>query len=153
MIQPDTSSYYVIKTDGEAAGAVVAEISPKVGHDILTAILVSADYQSDIQTVNGMDTSLRHIATLTPGSELRTEEKYNPIYMPGTMEMVDEVLSIEPRENGIRFVGFSGNPFILKTVEVHNGDEQLVVAKVEFRPYDIPGYTELIEARAAMKAH
>jgi hypothetical protein len=150
MIIAPTPCYFVIKTEGEAASHIVSEVSPLAGNDIITAVLVSADFDSDIQAVHHMDAATAHITSQTPGEGLETQIEYNPIYLPGEMSAVDEMLNLDPRNDGIRFVGMSGNPYLLKTVVVKSGDEQLVVAKVEYRPFDIPGYNELVEARTKM---
>jgi len=150
MIIAPTPCYFVIKAEGEAASHVICEVSPLTGNDIITAVLVSAEFDSDIQAVHHMDTATAHIAAQTPAESLETKTEYNPLYLPGDMSAVDEMLNLDPRNDGIRFVGMSGNPYLLKTVEVKNGDEQLIVGKVEYRPFDIPGYSDLVEARARL---
>lgn len=149
MIIAPTPCYFVIKAEGEAASHVVSEVSPLVGNDIMTAVLVSADFESDIQAVHYMDTATAHITAQTPAEAIETKTEYNPLYIPGDMSSVDEMLNLDPRNDGIRFVGMSGNPYLLKTVEVKNGDEQLIVGKVEYRPFDIPGYNEIVESRSS----
>jgi hypothetical protein len=150
MIVAPTSCYFVIKAEGEAAAAVILEVSPTTGHDITTAILVSADFETDILAVNYMDKAMARIIAGS-GPDIETTVRYNSLYIPGPMEAIDDLLNLDPRNDGIRFVGMSGNPFLLKTVEAKSGDENVVTAKVEYRPFDIPGYNEMVESNAKMR--
>ncbi len=146
MIIAPTSCYFVIRTEGEAAAHVVSEVSPAVSNDITTAVLVSADFQSDIQAVSFMDSATAHITAATPAVALETHTKYNPLYMPGGMSEVDDMLSSDS-SGAMHFSGMSGNPYLFKTVEVKNGEEELLTARVEYRPFEIPAYSDIIKAR------
>lgn len=152
MIVAPTSCYFMLKIEGEAATQLISEISPGAGSDIVTAMLASADFESDLYAVNNLDKTIEYIRSQTARSDTETTvEKYNPLYIPGEMGMVDEALNLDSRTDGIRFVGFNGNPFILKTVEVSDGDTQLIIAKVEYRPFEIPTYSELVLSRDPSK--
>lgn len=144
MIVAPTTCYFVVKTEGEAASMIVSEVSPTTGHDIATAILVSADFQTDILAVNYMDKATARIID-SAGPDIETVVKYNPLYVPGPMSAIDDLLNLDPRTDGIRFVGMNGNPYLLKTVEAKCGDQYILTAKVEYREFEIPGYHELVE--------
>lgn len=146
MIIAPTTCYYVVRAEGETAQQIVAEVSPSVGLDIITAVLVSADYESDIQAVCHMDKSIGHLDKLSYGG-LTRNEKFNPLYIPGDMELVDDLLAHDSKGETIRFVGMSANPFLFKTVEVMSGEDQVAIGKVEYRPFEIPGYSEIVESR------
>lgn len=144
MIIAPTSCYFVVKTDGEAAGNAVTKISPRVSADIVSAILISADFDSDIQAVQLMDQVASRILEQVPTSNVETLVKYNPLFVPSTVDSVDEVLHLEPHRDSIRFIGLDGNPFLFKTIEVKSEGQQLLLGKVEYRPFDMPSYSEII---------
>ena len=144
MIIAPTPCYFIVKAEGEAASSVISEVSPTTGADITTAVLVSADFEVDILAVNYMQKATDRI--LQTAGDVETVEKYNPLYVPGPMENVDEMLNLDARHDGIRFVGMSGNPYLLKTLVATSGDQQVLSAKVEYRPFDIPGYSDIVAA-------
>jgi hypothetical protein len=138
----------MLKTEGETAQQVISEISPSAGVDISSAIMMSADFESDLVAVHSLSAALAHVRSRSPVNEQEvTEEKYNPLYVPGSVGELDDVLSLDPRTENIRFVGMGGNPFILKTIEVNDGETPIIAAKVEYRPFDIPTYSELVLTR------
>lgn len=141
MITAPTTCYFIIRAEGEAAAHVVSAISPAVSTDIATAILMSADFESDVQAACHMDSATAHIALVAHAEGLETYTKYNPLYMPGSASEMDDMFS--PSSNGgIYFSGMSGNPYLFKTVEVKSGEVELLTAKVEYRPFDIPEYSD-----------
>lgn len=152
MIIAPTPCYFVVKGEGEVASHIVAEVSPKTSSDIATAVLVSSDFDSDITAVNYMDQAAASITAATHIADAETVVRYNPLYIPGPIERIDELLQHDGRGDAIRFVGMSGNPYLLKVVEVKGSrDEQaLLSAKVEYRPFDIPGYSEIVESNASL---
>lgn len=148
MIIAPTAAYYMVKAEGEAAENMVSELSPSTASDIATVILVSADFEVDIMAVHNLSRSIEYIKGSLHDPKMSVDEKYNPLYMPAPMEQVDEMLNLDPRNDGIRFVGMNGNPYTLKTVEMKaNGDEPLVTGKVDYRPFDFPGYSEIVADR------
>lgn len=147
MIVAPTPCFFIVKAEGEAAAQLIAEVEPKVAHDIETVILISADFESDISAVNSMDRSVGHLVSISSDTSA-TKETYNPLYIPSDMASVDEMLVLEPRADGIRFSGMAGNPFMLKMVEVTEKDEPLITAKIEYRPFDIPSYSDIVLAAA-----
>ena len=151
MIIAPTPCYFLLKAEGDAAAQLVAELSPGTATDIDSVILVSSDFDSDISAVNSMTRSIQHIQDCTqlPATSLTTKEQYNPLYLPGNMEVLDEMLNLDARTDNIRFVGMNGNPYTLKIVEVLNDGDPLITAKLEYRPFDIPAYSDIVTARAA----
>lgn len=145
MITAPTKCFFVIKADGEFASGAVGTLSPTTANDIESIILVSGDIDTDIEAINNMMTGLETIRASTElGSTLKMVEKFNPLYIPGPPESMDEVLLLEASNDAVRFVGMNGNPFTLKTAELKADDEPLIMGKVDYHPFDMPSYTDLM---------
>jgi len=145
MISAPTSCFYLMKVEGEAVHSVAAELSPSTAADIEVAIFTSADFENDIVAVNSLATGFNHVKSISLlGDTLQVDERYNPLYVPSPIEKIDEMLILDPRADGVRFVGFSGNPFTLKAMEAKAGDETLISAKVDYRPFDMPAYSDIV---------
>lgn len=145
MIQPPVPCFYLFKVEGEVAKSVAEEISPAAAADIQLAAFISGDFDVDINAVKSLDAAITHVKTISLMDDAPSQEVYNPLYVPSTMEKIDEMLLLEPRADNIYFVGMNSNPYTLKTVEVSVGDEQVLAARIEYRPFEIPGYSDIVE--------
>jgi hypothetical protein len=146
MITPPTSCYFVVQLDGEGAADLITSISPGAGADIEQAVMMSADYESDLYALNNLDASIRYIREHTVLSGELTE-KFNPLYIPSSIESMDEVLSLDMRHDGVRFAGMLGNPYILKMVEIASDEGTNLLAKIEYRPFELPGYADMVSLK------
>lgn len=144
MIIAPTPCFYMLKAEGEAAHFIAESISPSTCLDIVSAIIVSQDFDNDLMAVNCLTSSIEQIRKTSKIEGLETE-KYNPLYMPGDASRLDEVITFDGAEE-IQFIGMNGNPFILKTVEIADENSRSITAKVEYRPFDIPSYGEIVES-------
>ncbi len=145
MINAPTACYFTVLATGEGAQALVMEISPGAAADIVEVSLLSEDFDSDIQALQRLDGTIKHVNEMLSG-ELQVEERFNPLYIPSKIEDVDEMLDIHLRNDGLRFTGFGGDPFTLKLVDVKRDDEQLAVFTARYHPFELPLYTEIMEA-------
>jgi hypothetical protein len=142
MITAPTPCFYMLKVEGEVAQQFVAELSPSSAKDIISAVLVSSDFDIDIAAVNSFDASITSMRALSPSADI--VEEYNPLYVPSGLDVLDQHMQSEQRGDAIRFVGMNGNPFILKTVEITQGDEPLISGKIEYRPFELPSYSDIV---------
>ena len=94
MINPPTKSFFVVHVTGEAADFVTNKFSPEVMSDISEAILISDDYETDIEAHNCMDTTIDGVRKALKKSKvkMKMETKVNPLYVPSTQEQLDTVL-------------------------------------------------------------
>lgn len=147
MIVAPTSCFFLVKAQGEAAVQVVSSISPGAANDIESVILLSSDFKSDIDAANKMHASIDSISkqSLIPEHLLQTTEQYNPLYIPSEPSAVDEMLQLDARTDGIKFTGMHGNPFTFKTVEILQNFSPVIQGKIEYHPFDLPSYSEIIQ--------
>lgn len=147
MITPPTKSFFVIHVSGMAADFISDKFSPEVTSDIREAVLISDDFETDIEAHHGMDKALTKLRKPL-GRSLAIETKYNPLYIPSTPEAIDNVMESDTADN-FRFTGFDGNPFTMKSVSIGRADNQgdLISARVACHQFDLPSYAEIIEAQ------
>jgi hypothetical protein len=150
MITPPTSCFYLIRAEGEAAEAVSAALSVGVITDIRSAVLISGDFESDMQATVSLDSTIAVLKNQLPQHDLLQSEAHNPLYVPSSGTAIDEVLDGGGfGTEGFRFVGMDGSPFTLKTVSVSAADQRVIEGKVSCRPFELPSYTEIIMAQEA----
>ncbi len=146
MINPLASCFFTVAATGETASAVMMEISPATASDIIEVTMYSDDFDSDIEAINGLDATVKQ---MTIGLEADTTkevvESFNPLYIPVSMEEVDEQLELNPRTDAIKFRGMDGNPYTVKQVVVKCDDEQVLYAKAQYHPFELPGYNDITE--------
>ncbi len=149
MITAPTTSFYMVKAEGEAAENLAADISPSAAGDIASAIIVSADFEVDIMAINNMRTAIDRLKLPMSAESLTIDEKFNPLYLPAPMEAVDEMLVLDARADGIRFVGMQGNPFTLVSTEITAMDEPIISGTVQYRSFEVPSYSEIVADRSS----
>lgn len=147
MITPPTKSFFVMHISGEAADYITNKFSPEVTSDIREAVLISDDYENDIEATNSMDSAVDVVKKqLKKGRiKMQTETKHNPLYVPSTPEQLENVL--EDLGDNFKFTGFDGNPFTMKSVEITSNDKQLLAARVSCHQFDLPTYSEIISGQ------
>ena len=147
MITPPTKSFFVIHIDGEAADFITNKFSPGVTSDIREAVLISDDYDTDIEAHNRLDDAVGLVRKqLRKGhKKLAIETRHNPLYVPATQDELDSMLEGDGEE--ARFVGFEGNPFTMKSVEIVSGGRPIVSARVACHQFELPSYAEILDAQ------
>lgn len=146
MITPPTKSFFAINISGEAADLVTNMLSPETVSDIREAILVSDDFNEDIEATNRMDATLDKLL-LQLGSNICVKTIYNPLYIPSTQDQIDSVLEGDPASENFKFIGMDGNPFIMKSVSITCDNEQVIQARCGCHQFDLPSYSDIIHAQ------
>lgn len=145
MIVAPTQCYFTALATGEGAQTLMMEISPGAAADIEEVSFLSENFDSDIQALQLLDGTIKHISG-SVGGDVSVVEKFNPLYIPSPIEEVDELLDIHMRSDGLRFTGFGGDPFTLKLVDVKRDEQPLATFTARYHPFDLPLYTEIVEA-------
>ena len=148
MITPPTKSFFAIHIAGEAADIVMNKLSPETMTDIREAILISDDFNEDIEATNTMDAAVEKLR-LQLGDELTVATTHNPLYIPSTQAQLDSVLEGDPSNDNFKFTGMDGNPFTMKSISITRHEEEVITAKVACHQFDLPSYTEILARQAA----
>lgn len=143
MITAPTQSFYVIRASGEAAELIASVFSPGAMGDITDVIVLSNNFSNDIEPMNEMDASL---STIKEGlsSDIVENVQFNPLYIPMSLDELDDALVIEQKSDSVQFSAMNGNPFAVKIVEISSQDEQLITASVSYQQFDLPGYEQIM---------
>lgn len=146
MITPPTKSFFVIHVAGEAADFITNKFSPEVTSDIREAVLISDDYETDIEAHHKMDDAINVVRKQLRRDKIKvsTETKHNPLYIPSTQEEIDSVLQSQEETETFKFVGFEGNPYTMKSVEITSGYTPLISARVACHEFDLPSYNDIV---------
>lgn len=149
MIIPPTKSFFVIHISGEAADFITNKFSPEVTSDIREAILISDDYETDIEAHHSMDTAVNVVKKQLRKDHIKvvTETKHNPLYIPSTQEQLDSVLEGEEMSDNFKFTGFEGNPFTMKSIAITSNNKPIVAARVACHQFDLPSYSDIMHAQ------
>jgi hypothetical protein len=151
MINPtNIECYWMVHAEGEAAEYVASSFSLSSMNDIKEAVLISNDYSNDIQATVSLDETLTLMKAQLP-SEVIEHSMLNPLYMPSTPEQIDQVMGESPDENMMAFTGMDGSPFTIKTVGVSLNEREILSAKLSWRPFDLPTYSDIIREQANLK--
>lgn len=145
MIIAPTPCYFIVLVTGESAQSLMMEISPGAAADIEELTLLSEDFDSDIKALHLLDGTIKKVRDTLP-EEVAVTETFNPLYVPASMEDVDAVLDLSVRSDGVRFSGFDGDPFTLKLVDLERDSEKVATFTARYHPFDLPLYTEIVEA-------
>lgn len=147
MITTSAPAFYLIKTTGEAAELLSSLISPKTMLDIKTAIVVSTEFNNDIEPIHELDSAISTLREGLHSTELEQSEEFNPLYYPSSDERIDDVLEVELKSDRVSFNAMNGNPYHAKRIEIKAGEETTLEAAVIFQQFDLPGYETIMEGR------
>lgn len=147
MITPPTKSFFVIHVTGEAADFITNRFSPGVTSDIREAVLISEDYDTDIEAHNGLDDAVELVRGQLRLGDARTatSTKHNPFYVPSSLAELDSMLEGEGEDT--KFVGFDGNPYTMKSIEIVSDGTPVVSARVACHQFELPSYSEILDAQ------
>jgi len=146
MINPKSTSFYTLKCEGDGAQEVAALlVDESICADISSIVFASKNYDSDIESINRLDSMFNHMMQKTNCSADKKED-YNPLYIPiGKLEDVVEVINID----SVKFTGMDGNAFAIKTVSCTN-DSTVLQGKVIFNEFEMPSYSEIVTSENKM---
>lgn len=144
MIQAPTPAFYIVRATGEAAELIASVFSPGSMSDITDVIVLSKEFTNDIEPINELDESLR---TMKEGlsTDLIENCKFNPLFVPMSIDDLDEALEVEQRSDHVQFSAMDGNPFAVKIIEFSTPLEPLLTATVSYQQFDLPGYAQIMD--------
>jgi len=147
MISPPTSSYYCIHVRGEAVEFITSTLSPGALADIEEVMLISENFDNDIQATIGMDHTIallkQQVHTI-----LAEQVTFNPLFIPSSFKDLDAVLDYgDEQTKELKFTGMDGSPFTLKTVSLSEGDQEVLLGLVNCKPFHLPSYGDIIIAQ------
>jgi hypothetical protein len=135
----------MIHASGEAAELIAASVSAGVMSDIVEVVVVSRNFTNDIEPINEMDASMEVIKSGL-GPDFTEACTFNPLYMPQSIDALDDVLEVETKTDNVRFVGMNENPFAIKVTEVtSHQDESIITAITRYQQFDLPSYEVIME--------
>lgn len=146
MIIPPTDFYYVVRTCGEVAGAIITTLFMNGADDIKEVTLISSDFDNDIEATICLDETIELITDKLVNADLKTEINHNPLYKPSTREELEQVLDGE--SNDYNFIGMQGNPFILRATKISSCEEEILEGHISCKPFELPSYNDISAARA-----
>jgi hypothetical protein len=151
MITPPTECFYMVNMQGEAAELVTAKFSPGSMGDIMEAVLVSEDFNNDIQATIGLDMTIATMKKQLIESVVIESSDFNPLYKPSTPEELDDALDGEDQSETFRFISMDGNPFMMKSTRLLHGEQEILMGHVSCHPFDLPSYSDIIAGQKAIK--
>lgn len=145
MIESPTPCFFTGFLRDEAAQMVMQELFPSVAADIEEMSIMSDDFDTDIEALNNLDIAAEKIRAVLP-DEILVSEKFNPLFIPQSLDEVDSVLEAHVRTDALKFVGFNGNPFTVKQLEMKKDDKSIGIFSAQFHPFELPAYNEIISS-------
>lgn len=139
MIISNSPSFYVIRATGEAAELIASVFSPGTMGDITDVVVLSREFDNDIEPINELDKTLETIKEGL-GSDIIENASFNPLFIPMSIDDLDDALEVEQKNDNVRFTAMDGNPFAVKIVEITSNDEPLISATVAYQQFDLPSY-------------
>jgi len=139
MIISNSPSFYVIRATGEAAELIASVFSPGSMGDITDVVVLSREFDNDIEPINELDKSLETIKEGL-GSDIIENANFNPLFIPMSIDDLDDALEVEQKNDNVRFTAMDGNPFAVKIVEITSNEEPLISATVAYQQFDLPSY-------------
>jgi len=149
MIQAPTPAFYVVRATGEAAELIASVFSPGSMGDITDVIVLSKEFSNDIEPINELDESLQSLKTGL-SAELIEDCQFNPLFIPMSLDDLDDALEVEQKSDHVRFSAMDGNPFAVKIVQLSTPLEPLLTATVSYQQFDLPGYEQIMEKQKTL---
>lgn len=144
MIEAPAPCFFTVRAVDEAAQIATAVLSVKAAADIVEVSMMSDDFEYDISALLDMDAVVKQTAAEL--HEIKVDENFNPMFLPKKLNELDELLELQIRSDSIRFVGMDGNPFIIKTTSIKQDDSVLLTGKAQYHPFELPSYTDIVDA-------
>lgn len=143
MITPQ-KTFFVIHTRGDVTDRIMSKLSPRTAADIEEVTLASKD-ADDITTQALMDDTVQKLCEGL--GDISVETVLNPLYIPSSREEIDEVMDAVEGSDNFKFTAMGGNPFIMKSIDVTHDEEQLIQATATCHEFQLPTYSEIIDAQ------
>lgn len=140
----DVPCFFTVIAVDEAAQVMAEMLSPGSAADIISVSIQSLDFLYDVMAVNKLDQIVGMVANNLEKPSV--SEQFNPMFLPQKISELDEMLELQLQSDAVRFVGLDGNPFTIKLSGIKQDDETLLTGKVTSHPFDLPSYTEIVQA-------
>jgi hypothetical protein len=151
MISNLKDCFYVVRAEGEAATCLAPVLSESILSDIKEVILISKDYNTDIEAEVKMEQAVNTLKSKIEYSQDGIEQVVrNPLYYPVKDDALDAVLE-DGSEDSLKFVGMDGSPFTIKSFNFSLNDNNLIQAKVSCKPFDLPTYSDIVKSNKEFK--
>lgn len=150
MITPPTDIFWMVRVEGEAAESVANTLSPSSMSDIKEIVLISDDFNNDIQATITLEEALSVMKAELP-TEIIEHSMINPLYVPSSSQQIDDVMDGATGGESMQFIGMDGNPFTMKSVDVTLEDRQIIKGTISCKPFELPSYNEIIRNQAKVK--
>ncbi len=150
MIIAPTPAFYVVRAEGDAAENIAGIVSPSVMTDITDVIVLSREFTNDIEPINELDASMETLKS-SLAEDIEIEQKFNPLFIPMSLEELDDALEVEQKSDHVQFSAMNGNPFAVKIVQVTSKSEQhLITGTVSYQQFELPGYETIMEKQRTL---
>ena len=144
MITPTVPSFYVIQAVGEAAELIASVFSSGSMSDIEGVMVISKEYSNDIEPINELDATLETLKEGL-GVDLVQNVTFNPLYIPMSMDDLQDSLESNDKSDFVRFTGMRENPYAVKIVEISADEQPVIVGSVSYKQFELPPYEDIIE--------
>lgn len=150
MIVAPTDSFYMIQAEGEVAELITGLFSQSTMMDVEEVQVVSKEFSNDIEPTNVLDECIRSVKAELQGT-LNEDVQFNPLFVPTSIENLDDALLVDQKSDIVLFSGMDGNPFILKSVSLTDeNDNKLVQFTVSYVEFNLPGYEFIVEKQKSL---
>lgn len=146
MITTKSWCFFTAQLLGDAAKEVAGAISPSTATDIDVIEATSTDFSSDISGLISLDASMSQVQATLGTKDVSLHENFNPLYLPNGLNELDELVDDSEKSDHLRFTGFGGNPFVIKLIELEHNEETIASAYLQYHPFELPSYSEIIHA-------
>lgn len=153
MITPPTDSYFMLHLSDEAAEFAASVLSLSAMNDIREAVLVSIDFESDIEAGCAFDDTV-HVLKDGILQDTIEYETFNPIWLPSTPEELEGAFdSDEGKTDTVNFTAVDGSPFTMKLTTIAVDDREVMTGKLVCKPFEMPSYTDMMQEHRDMKVN
>lgn len=146
MILPSSTSFFAIKALDEAAEAITFQLAPGTALDIVNVTFLSRDFESDVYAIDCLDKNMKVLLEAMSEVEVAVSEKFNPIYLPGKISDLYDAVDVDSKNGSGPLNAVDGNPYTIKLIEAISGDETVLVGKAQYRTFEMPSYSEIVQA-------
>jgi hypothetical protein len=83
-------------------------------------------------------------------TDLIEDCQFNPLFIPMSLDDLDDALEVEQKSDRVSFSAMDGNPFAVKIVQLSTPLQPLLTATVSYQQFDLPGYEQIMEKQKTL---